>query len=39
MEITCVSCEVALSESDPQHQQHGDTYCEGCWYEEEGVIA
>ena len=34
MEITCVSCEGALSESDPQHQQHGDTYCEGCWYDE-----
>lgn len=32
--ITCASCEGALSEQEDNYQQDGDTYCEGCWYEE-----
>ena len=32
--ILCVSCEDNLPEGEDHHEQEGDTYCEGCWYEE-----
>lgn len=33
--IICVSCDGELTESDTQYTDQGDTYCEGCFYEEE----
>lgn len=33
-DIACASCDGALSEQEDNYQQDGDTYCEGCWYEE-----